>query len=131
MKRTTAIALITLCLALAACSSGPDDGGPQGTVQDFYRHINEGDYANAMTLYSAEALDLWEDSGDAAESGFADWAKGVTRSGSVDRVEIVEETLTEQTANVSFEVRYTDGSTSSHSVELVQEEGRWKMGLVG
>ena len=127
----TALAVLILCAGLGACSSSSTDSGPEATVREFYRSINEGDYSNAMTLYSAEALDLWEDPEVVANSSFADWAKGETKSGEVDRVEIVQETLTEKTANVKFEVRYSDGSATSRTVDLVQEDGRWKMGLIG
>ena len=116
-----------------ACSSSSSDSGPQATVQEFYRHINGGDYASAMTLYSASALELWDDPSIPADSNFEAWAKVETKKGTVDRVEIVEEMIGEgeATAKVSFQVRYADGSAASHTVELVREDGSWKLGLIG
>ena len=131
MRRTSAAILASiLVLAVAACSAPSSEGGPEQTLQEFYRQINDGDYASAMTLYSSEALDLWEDPAIAGDSSFADWAKGQTKSGSVDRVNVVEKNEGEATASIEFDVVYSDGATARHTVEMVQEDGRWKMGLI-
>jgi hypothetical protein len=131
MRRNSAALLASiLVLAVAACSAPSSDGGPEQTLQEFFRQINDGDYASAMTLYSSEALELWEDPAIAGDSSFEDWAKSQTKSGSVDRVTVVDKSEGEKTAKLEFEVVYSDGAKARHTVELVQEDGLWKMGLI-
>jgi stress response protein SCP2 len=63
---------------------------------------------------------------------FRSWATQATRQGTIDRVDIVDSTVAEsQTeASVDFDITFHDGSTAAYSVELVDEGGEWKLGLV-
>ena len=114
-------------LVVLGCS-GPKAAGPGQAVQDFYRHLNDGNYDDAMTLYSAEARDVLA----APDSGFADWAKTETKSGKIDGVEVVaEKEVGEQTATVTYEIVYTDGSKVARTVSVTLEDGAWKLGFIG
>lgn len=127
--------LLPLLLTAAAFAcSGPSQPGdsPGGTLDQFYRDLNAGDFAGAMAAYSSEALDVWEDPGLTQDTSFADWARSETRGGTVDSVRILDEqraNSADQT-DVQFEVLYADGSTARHKVRVVLEDGRWRMGLV-
>jgi hypothetical protein len=118
-----------LALLVVACSSAPEDG-PAQAVEQFYGHLNDGDYRRAMALYSAEARAALDDPDSASAEGFADWAKLETKDGKVDRVQVTQEQADEASATVEFSVVYKDGTSASHTVTLTFEDGAWKLGLI-
>ena len=130
----SALPVLLAALALGCGSSGSTggaDGSPGAVVQEFYRHLNAGEYASAMTLYDAEAHEYLEDPSTTEDSTFAEWARLETKSGAIDTVRVLAEDVNETTAIVDFEVVYRDGSTAKHNVRLTHEEGRWKLGMIG
>lgn len=136
MKRCLALPIAALALAVAAACSSSDEpppsqqSGPEQTLQEFYHSLNDGDYASAMALYGQDALDVWEDPNLAGSSSFEKWARDHTHGGQIDRVSVIRESAAGPATNVEYEVVYRDGASVQHKVDLVQEEGRWKMGLI-
>jgi len=50
---------ILLCGLAVSCSQAPEDPtGPSGTVKQFYSHLNDGHYADAVALYGADAMSV-------------------------------------------------------------------------
>jgi hypothetical protein len=138
------LAAIGLALACAACSSSskdaeapapaapaPQDTAPGDAVQRFYDRLNVADYGGAWELYHAEARSSLEQVGvSGTGSGLSDWATQETKRGSIAGVTIVNSSVAGTSATVRFEVRYRDGSSKRGTVDLRQEDGRWKLGLV-
>jgi len=100
-------------------------GGPGGAVQSFYRHLNDGDYPEAKVLYTSEARQALDD-----PEMFGSWAEQATRKGTISKIEIINSTVEETSATVEFEIVFDDGSKEPHTVELVDEDGQWKLGLI-
>lgn len=127
------IALSTLFLATVLTSVGcsrseqPEEGTPAAAVQTFYDHLGEGAYDAAQAMYSAEAREVVAD-----PELFRSWADQATHQGSIDKVVILSSSVAEDqtSASVDFELGFTDGSSEAYSVELVDEGGEWKLGLV-
>jgi hypothetical protein len=126
---------LALCAAVVGCSGdGGKPGsaeGPEAAVQTFYDHLNAGRYPQAMALYSAEARRALQDPTTGSDSGFSTWAVQETKRGTVDHVRVIETTMAEPTATVTYEVVYGDGSRASRSVKLTKESGDWRLGFVG
>jgi hypothetical protein len=53
-----------------------------------------------------------------------------TRKGTISKIEIVDSTVEETSATVEFEIVFDDGSKEPHTVELVDEGGQWRLGLI-
>ena len=119
---------ILLCALPLACSSAPT--GPEQAIQEFYRHLNEGDYTQAMSQYNGEARGIFADPEAAGESVFDEWARIETKDGKVDRVQVVQQEASDDHASVEFQIVYTDGTRVSRSVTLTHESGKWKLGLI-
>ena len=119
---------ILLCALPLACSSAPT--GPEGAIQEFYRHLNEGHYRQAMSLYNSEARGIFEDPETGGDSVFDEWARTETKDGKVDRVQVVQQEASDVHASVEFQIVYTDGTRVSRSVTLTHESGEWKLGLI-
>ncbi len=128
MNRLWYLFAIPLCAMALACSSGPS--GPEQVIQQFYSHLNDGAYSNAMSLYSSDARGIFEDSASDGSSMFGEWARIETREGKVDRVQLLQQEASDDGASVEFEIVYVDGTRVSRSVTLTRENGEWKLGLI-
>jgi len=126
--------IASMLLVLVALSSGgcsttdeAEEGTPGAAVQTFYRHLGDGAYDDAQAMYSAEAREIVAD-----PEMFRSWAEQATHQGSIDKVVIIDSSVaeTEATAAVEFELGFKDGSSEAYSVELVDEGGEWRLGLV-
>ena len=121
--------LLLLALAgllMSGCASSDEAAGEAAqAVQSFYKHLNDGNYDAARSLYNAEARGVLLDPNSA-------WAKLETKEGKIDRVEIVgEEELPEEGTSVRYRVVYSDGSSAERTVPVTLEQGKWKLGLIG
>jgi len=121
--------LLLVALSWAGCSQSgqAEEGTPGAAVQAFYGHLGDGAYGDAQAMYSEETREIV-----AAPEMFRSWADQATRQGSIDKVVIVDSSVAEgqTSASVEFELAFEDGSTETYSVELVDEGGAWKLGLV-
>jgi hypothetical protein len=125
----TATLVILTALCLAGCSGGgqAEEGTPGAAVQNFYAHLGSGAYDAAQAMYSAEAREVVAD-----PEMFRSWADQATHQDSIEKVTILESKIAENQTDawVDFELTFKDGSTEAYSVQLVDEEGDWKLGLV-
>jgi len=124
------VVLAVLVLAAACAKEAPKAEGPGGAVQTFYGHLNDGALEKAKALYTNEALAIVEDPA-ATEDVFGGWAEQETRRRSISSVEILDSQIAEGTATVEFEIRFADGSSVQRQVSLVEQNGGWKLGLIG
>ena len=124
MKTSLSLGLLVVCLA---CSGG---GGPADSVKLFYDHLNQGNYTEAMSLYSAEAMETVEDLAQHADISFEQFAETLTNHGTLDGVKILDTAVDGQTATVQYRLDYGNGSSKQGTVELTRENGEWKLGLV-
>ena len=123
-----ALCLLTLCVA---CSSSSESGSEtQIAIQQFYDSLGAGDYPAVLGMYTSDVRQMLELPGGEVDENYQDWAKGETKDGKVDRIEIVEESVETDTAEVKYRVVYGDGSTAERSVKMTREEGQWKLGFI-
>lgn len=131
-RRASWTALILAVGLIAGCSGGSsEEEGPGGAVQQFYRHLNDGDYAAAKAMYSAEVLAVLDDPEVSSEEGFRSWARTETKEGSVSAVDILGEEAAEEEVRIEYRVDYRDGTSKTGSVTVTQRDGVWKLGFLG
>jgi len=128
--------LLLLALAgllMSGCASSDEAAGEAAqTVQEFYEHLNDGNYDAARSLYNAEARGVLLDPNSASDEAYSAWAELETKEGKIDRVEIVgEEETPEEGTSVQYRVVYSDGSSVERAVAVTLEQGKWKIGLIG
>jgi len=130
------MAILLVSLAAVACGgsppappppeeSGPDAATPEGTVQLFFEHLNEGRSAEAMALYTDEAREALED-----PEVFGSWVAQITHEGTIKDVRIVDTAPQPGHTTVDFEIVYEDGSQVRRTVQVEGGEGQWQMGLI-
>ncbi len=140
------LALLAAGAAIWSCSSGEPkpaaqqappaaspatEQSPGDTVQKFFSLLNQRRFAEAQSLYSAEALKIIDDPAVMGMGRFEQWAQGETKMGTVKDVSIQDTQTAGDTATVQFEVSYTDGSKAAKKVDMKREGGGWKMGMIG
>ena len=132
MKRISRGWLPVLCLLAlcVACSSSTTSSETEVAIQQFYDRLGAEDYTAVLAMYNVEVRQALQISGGQVDQGFVEWAQEETKMGRVDRIEIVEESVENDTAEVKYRVVYGDGSTTERSVGLTREEGQWKLGFI-
>ena len=131
-------------LLLASCSSSEkteesatggatetapaEEAGPkvEDTVKAFYEHLNTGQQAEALALYTEANRTAMS----APDSGFTDWAKGETKDGTLQGVEVQPVANPGNTVTVPFTLVYKDGSKAERAVEAYHIGGTWMLGQV-
>lgn len=105
-----------------------EDAGPklEDTVKAFYEHLNAGQQAEALALYTEANRTAMS----APDSGFADWAKGETKDGTLQSVEVQPVSTPGSTVTVPFTLVYKDGSRAERAVEAYKIGGTWMLGQV-
>ena len=123
MKNTRLLTILTLLLfavLLVGCSTGPGN-----TVQKFFQAVDKGQIEEAMGYLSSSTLqtlgtDKWRAALVEASSQMA--AEGGLRS-----VKIVEENVNGEIAQVTVSITVGDGTEETESIDLIMEDGDWKI----
>jgi len=105
-----------------------ENAGPkvEETVKAFYEHLNAGQQAEALALYTEANRTAMS----APDSGFADWAKSETKDGTLQSVEVQPVANPGNTITVPFTLVYKDGSKAERAVEAYRIGGTWMLGSV-
>lgn len=128
MKRyLSAVLTAALVLFTTSCSVG---GDPGGTVKVFYSLLNNAEYSKAKELYTTEARQFVDGQLMALAGGFAKWAEGVTKGGTIKEIRIISSDSRGEGATIQYELRYADGSSQTKSANLTKEGGSWRIGLI-
>jgi hypothetical protein len=128
-KRSSLVIILLAFGLMLACSDSGEAEGPGGAVQLFYEQLNDGNYNSAKEMYSAEARVTLDDPELSSAGGFRTWANTQTKDRSIEKVEILNEAVDESGATIDYKITYDDGSTKMSQVQLVEEEGAWKLGF--
>ena len=121
------LCLLALC---AACSSSSSTSEAELAIQQFYDRLGSEDYTAALSLYKTDVREALQISGGQVDQGYVEWAQEETKMGKVNGIEVVEESVDGDTAEVKYRIAYGDGSTSDRSVKLTREDGEWKLGYI-
>lgn len=114
------VPVLLLGLLLGACARGP-----AGTVESFYRHLEQGELDAAIELVSdATVSQLGEDK---LRVGLREVTQDIQDKGGLDEIEIVEEKTTGEVSEVTVVLHYGDDSTERETIDLVQKDGAWKL----
>ncbi|WP_420629138.1 DUF4878 domain-containing protein [Candidatus Leptofilum sp.] len=121
MKKYTLLLLVLFGMfMLTGCSSGPGK-----VVERFFQAIEAGEITEAIGYLSSGAVQsLGEDKWRALLSqGTAD----IEADGGLDKIDIISEEVTGETAEVEVEFTYGNGNQDSDTVDLIEEDGDWKI----
>ncbi len=120
MQRLSTL-MLTAALAVSACGWGHHPGD---TAVDFVNALNRGDTEAAMELSD---LQLGGESKALEEMAFRVIAAGIDLTGGVEHVEVIEETVNDDRADVRLEVTFKDRDPSRIRLTLAKVDGDWKV----
>lgn len=114
-------------ILLMSASCGLDSRSPAEVVESAYMAANAGEYSKANEYLSAEARSAAEGALGALVGGTKGIWDKMTRNGEIDRIEILEEKIRGEGAEVRFKIHFKDGRTKDDDEPLIKEDGKWKI----
>lgn len=129
MKKILSIlSLALVALAFVSCSKN----SPEGVVQEYYTHVQKGQYEEALDLlYFKKSLsdkDKEQLVNMFREKGSKEYdKKGGISSVVIDNVQMEEDG---NAALVNYTVKYGDGSAKSEKNKVLKVDGKWLLDSV-
>lgn len=118
MKRISL--LFILLLALMTC--GKLGNRPGAVTRQFHELVEKGELSTAYDLLSIESKKTIHDS-----TRLRYFTERIKEKDGIKRFEILKEDVTGEIATVNFQISYGDGSVKADEVDLVKENGRWRL----
>jgi hypothetical protein len=122
-----------ICIAIAAFASAIagcnviQDKSPSDVVKAAYMAANDGNYSAAAGYLSKDAREAIESGLGVLIGGMKGAWDKATRDCTIDRIDILEETIRGEGATVRIKIHFKDGSSKKDNEKLIREDGRWKM----
>lgn len=115
------------CVFVAACGSS----GPSATVKNYIGYMEKGDADSAMKLWSNKMTSEVQNSQefkDKMKAAGTEAAKEIKNKGGIKSVNIKDEKINGDNADVKFTVTYGNGTEEKEeTAKLVKENGEWKI----
>ena len=119
-KLVLILVAVFVVLSLAGCSSGPD-----GAVKGFFKALDAGEVDKAMGYLSTSTLNaLGHDKWQAALTSAV---KDLQSKGGLSSVKVVDKKVHGDTAVVTVKLTFGDGSSETDTINLIKEDGDWKI----
>ena len=123
MKNTQWILVILFLLLSTACSVL--GSGPGRTVQKFFTAVDRGEIEEAMSYFSSRTIQTL--GADKWRAVLLEATRELDNVGGIAVVDIIDENIKGETAWVTVEITYGDGSSETDSMDLIKEDGNWKI----
>jgi hypothetical protein len=124
MKKNLILFVFATFLALVyGCGSSPS---PSQVVKNFYDFGNKGEYSKAENCFSKELLNSVK-----IFNGTKTFIDMRTKKGTVKECKVLTEKIRGEGATVSIEVDFVDGTSQKDDIEMIKEDGVWKIALKG
>jgi len=122
MRRRFTILAVCVCVAFAlACA----DRSPASTVKSFYRAIGDGKTEDALALLSQRTISMVGK--DKLRTGLQKATRDALDKGGITEVQITNEQVANEIANVTAIVKYGNGTAQTEKVQLVKEGTGWRL----
>jgi hypothetical protein len=123
----TRIVLSLLAIVLVFSMTGCSSSSPSSVVKNFYKYTINEEYEKAASLFSQSAIDQF---GIAKIEMIIQQQNEILMSmGGIQNFEVVDETIIEDNAMVQVKITFADGQEETDTVNLVKEDGKWKIDL--
>jgi hypothetical protein len=124
-----AISLLVLVavLAFAILKGFAPHGSPAEVIKSFYSACNSGNYSVAETLLVPEANRVLTRHIGAVDGGLRGICDEETKQGHLQQVEILQQEVRGELAQVRYMLYYADGSAIEESQGLVVKHWVWKI----
>ena len=116
-------AALLFLIGVIGCGSA---SGPADVAKDFMMKIADNDKSAIDHLSPQLIQALWKEK---LEKGIEKESESIKKKGGIKSIEVEEETIEEKTARLKLKITYVDGSSKNDNVNLLLEDGKWKIGM--
>lgn len=121
MRRSLKLA-VCICLILITACAGRS---PASAVKSFYKDIGEGKIDDALGLLSSQTVATVGK--EKLRTGLQKATRDALDKGGITDVQITNEQVANEIANVTVVVKYGNGTTETEKVKLVKEGSGWRL----
>lgn len=116
-------AALLFLIGVIGCGSA---SGPADVAKDFMMKIADND-KSAIDHLSPQLIQALGK--EKLEKGIEKESESIKKKGGIKSIEVEEETIEEKTARLKLKITYVDGSSKNDNVNLLLEDGKWKIGM--
>jgi Domain of unknown function (DUF4878) len=114
--------LLTIAASLVGCGLF---GSPSKAMKNFYYALEAGRLDDAMKMVSSQTKGSMGE--QKLRAVLSDLTGKIKERGGIDSIEITNEEVTGQIADVSGTVTYGNGTSEAFTQKLFKEDGEWKV----
>jgi hypothetical protein len=127
MLFTISVLMLVAVLAFTTLTGFVPYGSPAEVIKTFYSACNSGNYSVAESLLVPEANRALTRHIGAVDGGLRGICDEVTKQGHLQRVEVLQQEVHGELAQVRYMLYYADGSTIEESQGLVLKRWAWEI----
>ena len=117
-KSLLALLLMTMSFALVACGKGP-----AATLEDAMYAIAEGDQDTAIEIMPPRLRAAFGD--DKLKQMLIEAKSGLDEKGGIDDIEVLEENVNDQKAEVKMKITYGNGTSDTETTKMIKIDDKW------
>ena len=117
------IVIALLVFGTTACGGS----GPSAAVKGFYSAVEKEDFEKAMEYFSSNTINSY--GLNKLQQVLVYQLEELRNYGGIKNIDIIDETVVQDTALVKVRITMEDGSTTEDSVNLIKEDGDWKTAI--
>jgi Domain of unknown function (DUF4878) len=126
LKKGKLFLTLILLACVASSLSGCVGSSPSATVRSFYKAVNSGDYQKATSMFSSRIVSMV--GLQKLEQSIQYQVETLKAAGGVKTINVSNERIYNNTqALVDVELVMNDGTSNQQTVQLVKENGVWKI----
>jgi hypothetical protein len=122
MKTKSITVVILLSLGIIGC--GLLNRGPEATVKNFYKAVENGNFDDAINLLSNKVKSMGKDK---LRAGLAEVTREMKSKGDVKSLDITKMDITGDMADGQVKLEFGNGSSKTEAVKLIKEDGAWRL----
>ena len=127
MKNKYGIALAVLALVLSTLACSIFQAGPGKTAQKFITAIENGKVEEALGYLSSTTLQSLGE--EKWRSLIVQMSQQISSQDGIKSTKVTEEVVNGDIATVTLQINYGDGTNEISSMEMIKEDGEWKVNI--
>lgn len=125
MKNFQILSIFFIAIAFLYIGCG-SPSTPADVAKDFFKRVEKND-KSALDLMSSKVVEAIGK--EKLEKGLEKESEKITEKGGISSIEVIEEKVEEETADLKLKIVYGDGTEKTDKVNLIKEDGKWKIGI--
>jgi hypothetical protein len=122
-----AISLLSVIFVISIFVVGCGDGSsPADSIKEFYKKVEKND-KSAIDHMSAIVVESMGE--EKIEQALEEQSKEIAEKEGIAKMEVLNEEIKDETAKVELKITYGNGEEEVENIDMVKEDGDWKMSI--